>query len=279
MHRVRNLLLAPNSRVIPISHFLQRKKFVPKITEAGYHDQSQLVHVREGREESFQDFNLCGSKKENNSGILVRNSRGGSVMPVTGQLKSNESSEHQWQAKLLPFMIRMLVGLTIFFLTASFIQLIYLHTRIGRAPALPAGALSNPLTANFHLEEHIIDLRYHQANVFLMSRVWTNYLGFVTGMTLALVGAAFILGKLRSPSTTIEGRAEGAELSLKTASPGIILAVLGVVLMMTTIIVWHPIETKDVPVYVGPKVQPRESLMPPPTNQSDHTSNKEGLEK
>lgn len=177
----------------------------------------------------------------------------------------------RWQNKLLPLMVRMLVGLTIFFLAASFVQLIYLHSRIEKGPVLP----NNILTAaggngfreinapNVLLEAHVIDLRYHQANVFLMARIWTNYLGFVTGMTLALVGAAFILGKLEMPLTSMEGRAERATLSLKTASPGITLSVLGVVLMMTTIIVQHPIETKDVAVYVGPRVQSPESLMPP----------------
>jgi hypothetical protein len=47
------------------------------------------------------------------------------------------------------------------------------------------------------LETNIVERRYHQANVSLMSRVWTRYLGFVTGMVLAMVGSIFILGKLR----------------------------------------------------------------------------------
>jgi len=183
------------------------------------------------------------------------------------------TSERQWQDRLLPFMIRMLGGLTIFFLTASFAQLAYLHYRIEKGPVLsistlvptpsPTGGLTQIETASVLLEAHVLDQRYHQANIFLMARVWTNYLGFVTGMTLALVGAAFILGKLEILPTSLEGHAKIAALSLKTASPGIILAVLGVVLMITTIVVQHPIETRDVPVYLGPKVQPQENLLPP----------------
>ncbi|MEP6768813.1 MAG: hypothetical protein ABJC61_09100 [Acidobacteriota bacterium] len=194
-------------------------------------------------------------------------------MPETDLAEIAASAERRWQDRTLPFMVRMLGGLTIFFLAASFIQLVYLHSRIEKAPILPNSVLVPPAsaargltelnTASVLLESHVVALRYHQANIFLMARVWTNYLGFVTGMTLALVGATFILGKLRMSSTSLEGRMDSAAVSLKTASPGITLAVLGVVLMMTTIVVQHPIETKDVPVYLGPRVQPQENLMPP----------------
>jgi hypothetical protein len=123
--------------------------------------------------------------------------------PKADPPKTDAGAESEWQERLRPFMIRMLCGLTIFFLTASFAQLIYLHSRIEKAPALPNSVLVPPNgtaeinRASILLEAHVVDLRYHQANVFLMARVWTNYLGFVTGMTLALVGAAFILGQLK----------------------------------------------------------------------------------
>ena len=165
-------------------------------------------------------------------------------------------------------MVRMLVGLTVFFFLASFGQLFYLHSRIENAPQVKIEDFLSKVTLTVDdvkqdqlaeqklrlcavLEANLIARRYHQANVFLMSRVWTNYLGFVTGMTLALVGAAFVLGQLRSPLTEFESKADAVQLSLKTASPGITLSVLGVLLMMTTIIVHHDIETKDIPVYLG----------------------------
>lgn len=190
------------------------------------------------------------------------------------QPSKSSAADRHWQERLLPFMIRMLGGLTIFFLVASFAQLIYLHNRIENGPVLPrnllvpaktAGGINEIDDAIVLLEAHVVDLRYHQTNVFLMARVWTNYLGFVTGMTLAMVGAAFILGKLKTEASELEGHTEHAGLTLKTASPGIALAVLGAVLMITTIIVEHPIETKDVPVYLGPGVKPRPNLPTPPS--------------
>jgi hypothetical protein len=171
-----------------------------------------------------------------------------------------------WQKKLLPFMIAMLAGLTLFFFIASLIQIHYLHTRIKECPELDLASDLKMLKkikskenvqerleyvrwiSLAKLEEHALKRRYHQANVLLMSRIWTRYLGFVTGMILALVGAAFILGKLREPETKLD--AEGLwKFSITTASPGLILALLGTILMVTTIVTHHEIETKDVPTY------------------------------
>jgi hypothetical protein len=45
------------------------------------------------------------------------------------------------------------------------------------------------------LEADALQRRYHQANANMLARVWTRQLGFITGMLLALVGAAFILGR------------------------------------------------------------------------------------
>lgn len=171
--------------------------------------------------------------------------------------------DRRWQLRLLPLMSRMIVGLTIFFFAASMAQLYYLNTRIERVPQTDFARLGiAPDTARAaqptpelrvlaSLDAALLERRYHQANVFLMGRLWTSYLGFVTGMILALVGAVFILGQLREDP--IEAAAKGAlgEGTLRTSSPGIVLAALGVVLMITTIVTSHPIQTADSPVYVG----------------------------
>jgi hypothetical protein len=160
-------------------------------------------------------------------------------------------------------MSRMIVGLTIFFFAASMAQLYYLDTRIEQVPqpnlarlgiALDTARAAQPtpeLRVLASLDAALLERRYHQANVFLMGRLWTSYLGFVTGMILALVGAVFILGKLREEPTEAAAKAALGEGTLRTSSPGIVLAALGVVLMITTIVTNHPIQTADAPVYVG----------------------------
>lgn len=173
-----------------------------------------------------------------------------------------------WQKKLLPFMRNILIGLTVFFLIASFIQLYYLHTQIKSPPDVDIGEkistfetiLKNATVGeqmNYTvwktlalLEKNAVARRYHQANVLLMSRVWVKYLGFITGMILALVGATFILGKLRESESKLDTTSSLWKFSFTTASPGLLLALLGTILMITTILTHHTIKIKDETLYI-----------------------------
>jgi len=177
--------------------------------------------------------------------------------------------ETKWQKKLLPFMIVVLSIVMLFFFTASAWQLYYLHQRIERSPELdlnPTLALldSNPKGASERdklevgrwktltiLEGNALQRRYHQANVLLMSRIWTGYLGFVTGMILALVGATFILGKLRESESQVDAGSALWKLSITTASPGLVLALLGTILMITTMVTHYEIKVDDGQLYTA----------------------------
>jgi hypothetical protein len=173
-----------------------------------------------------------------------------------------------WQNKLLPLMRGVIILVTLFFLAATVIQLYFLQGRIGDPPKSNLDTVLNTLqynqedkaeekikTAKFKvismLEENAVARRYHQANVMLMARVWIIYLGFVTGMILSLVGATFILGKLREASATLGVDGIAGEFSLQTASPGLILSLLGTILMLTTMIARPEIQVTDVPLYMS----------------------------
>lgn len=161
-------------------------------------------------------------------------------------------------------MRRMLVGLTMFFFLASLVQLFYLHARIADPPGAdlyehlqaaipeqPGAKLTDPLAVYAALESQALNRRYHQGNVLLMSRIWVSYLSFVTGMIMCLVGASFILGRLREPTSTIGADSNVLKLSVSSSSPGIILASLGTVLIITSILTNHRIEIQDRSVYLG----------------------------
>jgi hypothetical protein len=175
---------------------------------------------------------------------------------------SRQRSDDRWQRRLLPVMVRMVVGLTVFFFIATLAQLYYLHRAIQTAPrmdtsqliptpdALGKTGMSAEFRARVLMEANFLERRYHQANVFLMSRVWVHYLGFVTGMILALVGAVFILGKLQTEASQLGGSAGGNSIDFRSTSPGLVLAVLGVILMGTTIVSHHPIETANASIYM-----------------------------
>ena len=185
---------------------------------------------------------------------------------MNSQVKDESTPTSRWQLNMLPLMVRMLAGVTFFFFIASLGQLFYLHGKIENAPSLdpkmliyqpkcdekctPSDYLSiQRVNIAALLELNAISRRYHQANVALMARVWARYLGFVTGMILTLVGATFILGQVPSTETKIATKSESFQLSLQSASPGIILCVLGVVLMITAIITHHEIQSRDIAVY------------------------------
>jgi hypothetical protein len=102
-------------------------------------------------------------------------------------------------------------------------------------------------------------------------------MGFVTGMILALVGAVFTLGKLQVAGGGSE-EANSLANSVRT-SPGVVMIVLGVALMISTIVVNHRIDVEDRPSFtrliegaaglledsVGPKpdLPSYEELFPP----------------
>lgn len=177
-----------------------------------------------------------------------------------------ESEEDDLGRRLVPLAKKMLVGLTVFFFLASLGQLAYLHQQIANTPNLDLkevvgkriqNASANQsllplmeLESRVSLEEYALKRRYHQANVLLMSRIWVSYLSFVTGMILSLVGASFILGRIREPVTKLDADSNFAKFSIASSSPGIILATLGTLLIITSIVTNHRIAVEDKPVYL-----------------------------
>jgi hypothetical protein len=189
------------------------------------------------------------------------------VSEEVAQSKKSDIHPKKWQERLLPLMINLLVALTVFFFIATFFQISYLHWSILQYPEIDldvsdtslimtnAGSsndqfASRKLELLARLEAYVVERRYHEASVGLMSSTWIRYLGFITGMILALIGASFILGKLQETETEMVGKGSGIDISLKTASPGIILTVLGAVLMFATIIDKDARNIIDAPVYI-----------------------------
>ena len=177
---------------------------------------------------------------------------------ITAEVAESAATQ-RWQSRTRRWMQAVITGIIVFFLVASAWQVYHLQQRIENAPEFKAEFLppagSSPEMQQWRtlasLEAHAIQQRYHQANVILMSRIWASYLGFVTGMTLAIVGAAFILGKLRESTSEISGKSELWQVSIASTSPGLVMVVLGTILMMTTILTNINIAVNDGPLYIG----------------------------
>ena len=178
-----------------------------------------------------------------------------------------------WQRKLRPLMSGMLVVLTAAFFIGSFAQLYYLNTQMAHPPTLAREALLDPSVctgsndtpatmsadtcmrlqrerALILMEENLVERRYHQANTVVMFSVWSRYLGFVTGMVLAMVGSAFILGKLSEAETKVEAGGGNWKGSIASSSPGLVLCFLGAVLISVSITTLNQLHTEDQAVYL-----------------------------
>ena len=184
------------------------------------------------------------------------------------------------------FLFWLLGGVTVFFLVVTLLQLRSLQQRIDTPPVLDLTSALAPLdegavstgdrlmVAQWRtlalLEESVLERRYHQANLLLMSRAWTRYLGFVTGMIFALVGAAFVMGKLQERESALALKNAAVEANITTTSPGLVLCLLGTVLMLATLLTHHDIETwEGDPLYtrviLAPAATGADAPLPLPT--------------
>jgi len=199
--------------------------------------------------------------------------------PLNGQTEDARLS--RWQDRLLPFMLGAVIFMTVFFLLASLGVFYDFRQRVADAPLnlrpvfaeYEAAHLANSGEAPAAylrwktmvlLEEELISRRYKQVNSVILARIWTRYLVFLTGMTLALVGAFFVLGQLQTDATTLKAEGQGMGGALTTSSPGLVLATLGSVLMAIALIVTFDFDTRDLPTYVQHPSSGAAATLPPP---------------
>jgi len=201
-----------------------------------------------------------------------------------------EANLRKWQEGLKPWMILMptgLVGVFIFLATLranDFEKYIYRgdESIIDKVLPVPDHVTIDStigtkmdyikLYTYTRMEEHSINLRYNQAAVSIMSGIYTKYLGFFTGMILAIVGAVFIISKLREDSSELDATVqEKLKLRLVSSSPGVIFGVLGTALMIITVIKKTEVGVKDMPLYLNqyniPMQESNPTTIPLPTDK------------
>jgi hypothetical protein len=75
-------------------------------------------------------------------------------------------------------------------------------------------------------------------------------------MILALIGATFVLGKLREPESSAAAEGSLWKFSMTTASPGLMLALLGTILMITAMVTNPAIKVNEGRSFVGTQDTP-----------------------
>lgn len=178
-----------------------------------------------------------------------------------------DQSTIRWQSRMAPAMATAVVLSALFFASVAIWKVGSIEAEIrARVVAEPAIEWTRPglepssfaeklqladTQARYALEREIIARRYHQGILAHTSRLWTRFMGFITGMILALVGAAFILGKLETDRSELGAATVGTSLTLRSTSPGIVLAALGTGLMAISIAVNASFETRDMAIYLS----------------------------
>jgi hypothetical protein len=209
-------------------------------------------------------------------------------MPNNAPSPIERQAAEAWRLKLLPLMMAVLAAAGIFFAVMSVFELRSFYARVEQRPLdlSPVFAAHEARTASAPaqdfeylrwktsvlLEADTLKRRYEQANNSVLARVWTRQLGFITGMLLALVGAAFVLGRLQEEATRVEAEVPSAKAKMVSSSPGLILAAFGTLLMGITLTQEFRIETFDRPVYVNPPTSGAMAVAGPATSVIDSTS-------
>jgi len=179
----------------------------------------------------------------------------------------------RWQRRLLPWIISVPTVLILVFILLSTLQMrriedfVYQNSGLSLKKELPPpSALGDSINSNVayvklyslaSMEEISMNRRYNAAGASMMSGIYTRYLGFFTGMILAIVGAVFIISKFREDLSNVSlSLAEQMKFRAVSSSPGIIFGLLGTILMIVTIVKKTDFEVKDSPLYLNYTTMP-----------------------
>jgi hypothetical protein len=175
----------------------------------------------------------------------------------------------QWQERLLPFVVKLTVAFVCFFMAASALQLFLFYNTLVSGPTMDlavfAPAAGVEVSADMmerhrqslvQLEALALYKRHHQASVLLMSRVWIRYMAFAVGMTLCILGSAFILSRMRTDVAAISGEATGTKISVSTASPGLLLVLIGAALVSLAVLSNPAVTLTDGRAFAGSEDSP-----------------------
>ncbi|HEY2914476.1 MAG TPA: hypothetical protein VGK21_14025 [Candidatus Angelobacter sp.] len=209
---------------------------------------------------------------------------------MAGQVSVANRDLVRWQNRLLPFMTRFIVFVSVAFFALSIVNLVQINGFVrgehegdirGQIEKIAPEAKARNVDEMTQqtlliLEADLVDKRYHQASALLMSRIWTRQLAFMTGMILAFLGAVFILGKMSEPPANVSGEGAGWKLGITSTSPGLILSFFGTVLLVVSLFVQTTIDVRDGSVYVPSKASGAQnsttSIHEKPTSSDQDTS-------
>jgi hypothetical protein len=188
-----------------------------------------------------------------------------------------------WQKKLLPFLVISISILSFAFIIFYFIHVHDIEKALENVPAFQPSLQSKDNVTNHwndlkDLERFSILNRYYNARLMIRSRFLIISLSFLTGVVLSFVGSIFILGKFSEDLTTLEGGQEKINLKIASSSPGIILSLLGIIIIITAILSKVEVHVSDTPLFIPEMTGNNSREIPDTAFYKIDPSKKEGID-
>jgi len=190
-----------------------------------------------------------------------------------------------WQKRILPLMAGIIIAFSTFFIAGTAYQLIHIQSKIEYDDTADVQVFTNmdeaetslkmeqlSLKTKAQLETYAIKRRYHQSNMLLISRIWIQYLGFLVGMILAMVGGTFVLGKMKEAGSSFDSDISSVgKFSFNSSSPGLFLVLFGAIIIITTLL-YHPeITVQDGSLYFDKTIQLNTNEKSQPDNSASRS--------
>jgi hypothetical protein len=182
-----------------------------------------------------------------------------------------------WHQKIFPAVTILIVALSVVFIAFSLQQFTRISAYLQTTPeinvqpiiarvlgvnnealeaSLDSGNYLPQWAALLELEVASLKKRHHQASALLASRLWTRYLAVFAGIVMVTVGSILIMAKLQEPANQIEGEASSVKLRVASASPGLLLCMMGCILILVAVLHNPIITLQDGRVYMGNESSP-----------------------
>lgn len=108
----------------------------------------------------------------------------------------------------------------------------------------------DPQLIRLGIEHDGLNMRNKRTVSALYMRAYSQFLAIIAGSVLALLGAVFVLARVDNVPTEGEAAFDKAKLLLKSASPGIVVTVVGALLIGGVVVVsGDPITATDRPIF------------------------------
>ncbi|MDO8838522.1 MAG: hypothetical protein Q7V31_06295 [Parvibaculum sp.] len=110
-----------------------------------------------------------------------------------------------------------------------------------------------------YLDLEVIKMRHNRTVVALQSRTWMKFLTSMFGAVLVTLGAIFVLGQVSAPHFRAHVEGRGVNVALASASPGLVIVVIGAGLLVASMIVHHEVSQTDQALFIEGRIDPNDS--------------------